>query len=65
MAYLFLGEDFFGYAVFNKITFIQKRRLIGNARGLLHIMSHNHNGVALFEFADQFLNFASRNWIKS
>src|ERR1017187_4250999 len=51
------GENLPGHVEFHQFAQIKERGEIRHARGLLHVVGHNHNRVVLFQFQDQVLYF--------
>src|SRR6056297_1255453 len=43
-------------AVFHEVAQVKERGFLADARGLLHRVGHDHNGVVLAQFVDQFLD---------
>jgi hypothetical protein len=48
-----LSENFLGGTEFNHIPLVKERRVIRDARRLLHIMSHDRNRVVLLQLANE------------
>src|ERR1700716_3279855 len=58
------GEYLAGVVEFDQFTKIHEGGLVRDARGLLHIMGDDGDGVVLRQFLDQFLDFGGRNRIE-
>src|ERR1041385_3421301 len=44
---------------------VEEGGIVGNPRGLLHVVCHNDNGEIFFQIQNQFLDPSCRNWVKS
>ena len=44
-----VGENLRGRAVLHQFAHVKERRLVGDARGLLHVVRHNDDGEILFQ----------------
>src|SRR6266849_2241789 len=58
------GEEFIRFTKFYQPTQIHESREIGDSGGLLHVVSHDHDRVALLEFMDQFFDFGRGDGIQ-
>src|SRR6202167_3512817 len=58
------GENLVGIVEFDQLAKIHEGGLVGNARGLLHIVGDDRNGVVLRQFLDQLLDLGGRNRIQ-
>src|SRR5216684_7594574 len=58
------GEYLVGLVEFDQFTEIHEGGLVGDARGLLHVMGDDGDGVVLRQFLDQFLDLGGRNRIE-
>src|SRR5436190_1760401 len=47
------GEDLVGFVELDQLTKIHEGGLVGDARGLLHVMGNDRDGVVLRQFLDQ------------
>src|SRR5262245_40579473 len=59
-----VGEDFYRWSELDEFAEIKKCGEIGNAAGLLHVVSDDHNCVLRFQCLDQFLYFCRGNRIQ-
>src|SRR6185437_600179 len=57
-------EDLVGVVEFDQLTEIHEGGLVGNARGLLHVVGDDRNGVVVRQFLDQFLDLGGRDRIE-
>ena len=51
-----IGEDVRGRAIFDQRAEVEKGGALRHARRLLHVMRHDHDGIAALELVDQFLD---------
>ena len=58
------GENLFRRAEFHQLAQIHEGGVVGRARGLLHIVGHDDDGVIVGQFVDQFLDLGGRNRIE-
>src|ERR1700712_2716419 len=58
------GEDLVGFAELDQFSQIHEGRLVGDARGLLHVVGDDGDGVVLRQFLDQLLDLGGRNRIE-
>src|ERR1700737_2415223 len=58
------GEYLVSFAEFDQFAEIHERGLVRNARGLLHVMGDDGDGVVLRQFLDQFLDLGGRDRIE-
>jgi|GEM_PF-4497968 len=58
------GEDKIGVTKFDQFSQIHIGRIVGNPRGLLHIVGDNDDGVIFFQFEDQVFDMCSRDWVE-
>src|ERR1700716_74374 len=58
------GEYLAGLVEFDQFTKIHEGGLVGDARGLLHVMGDDGDGVVLRQFLDQFLDLGGRDRIE-
>src|SRR5216684_2348175 len=58
------GEYLVGLVEFDQFTEIHEGGLVGDARGLLHVMGDDGDGVVLRQFLDQFFDLGGRNRIE-
>src|ERR1700733_2546337 len=57
-------ENLVGVVEFDQIAEIHEGGLVGDARGLLHVVGDDRDGVVLRQFLDQFLDLGGRNRIE-
>src|SRR6202453_4285095 len=57
-------EDLVGVVEFDQLAEIHEGGLVGDARGLLHIVGDDRDGVVLRQLLDQLLDLGSRNRIE-
>src|ERR1019366_4156325 len=57
-------ENLVGVVEFDQLAEIHEGGLVGHARGLLHVVGHDRNGVVLRELLDQFLDLGGRDRIQ-
>src|SRR5678815_3502466 len=57
-------EDFYRWSKLDEFAEIKERGEIGNASGLLHVVSDNHDCVLRLERLDQFLDFRRGNRVQ-
>src|SRR5256885_3299015 len=58
------GEDFAGLVEFDQLAKIHEGGLVRDARGLLHVMGDDGDGVVLRQLLDQFLDLRGRDRIE-
>src|SRR5215212_11318676 len=58
------GEKCFPFAVLNQLTLQKERGVIRGARGLLHGMRYEDNGVFLLKFLQRGFHFARGNGVQ-
>src|SRR6202167_1155541 len=58
------GENLVGIVEFDQLTKIHEGGLVGDARGLLHVVGDDRNRVVLRQFLDQLLDLGGRNRIE-
>src|SRR5882757_4343304 len=58
------GEDPVGVVELDQVAEIHEGGLVGDARGLLHVMGDDGDGVVFRQFLDQFLDLGGRNRIE-
>src|SRR6202158_3249070 len=58
------GEYLVGFVEFDQFTEIHEGGLVGDTRGLLHVMGDDGDGVVLRQFLDQFLDLGGRDRIE-
>src|SRR3984893_6343803 len=58
------GEYLVGLVEFDQFTEIHESGLVGDARGLLHVMGDDGDGIVLRQFLDQFLDLGGRDRIE-
>src|SRR5882724_1185969 len=58
------GKHLAGRAEFDQLAEIHEGREIGDARGLLHVVGHDHDRVVGLQLVDQFLDLGGRDRIK-
>ena len=51
-----LGENHVGAVAFHHLTKIEKRGAVGDARGLLHVVCYDDDGISRFQAVDQLLD---------
>jgi hypothetical protein len=51
-----LGKNSISPIHLNQLTLMEKGRLVGQSRGLLHVMGDHEDGVVLAQFADEILD---------
>jgi len=52
-----VGEDFFGGVELDEFAEVEEGGLVADARGLLHVVCDDDDGVVFFDFVDEFLYF--------
>src|SRR3974390_3148613 len=58
------GEDLVGVVELDQLTQIHEGGLVGDARGLLHVVGDDGDSVVLRQFLDQFLDLGSRDRVE-
>src|SRR5437870_4211289 len=58
------GENSASGVEFNQLAEIKERGEIGDARGLLHVVGNDDNGVILLQFQNQVLDFRRRERVE-
>src|SRR6266481_6960092 len=58
------GEYLAGVVELDQLTEIHERGLVGDARGLLHVMGDDRDRIVLGQFLDQFLDLGGRNRVE-
>src|SRR5215831_11736404 len=58
------GKDLAGVVELDQLAEIHERGLVGDARGLLHVVRDDRDRVVLGQFLDQFLDLGGRNRIE-
>src|SRR5712672_3421410 len=58
------GKNLVGFVELDQLAEVHEGRLVGNTRGLLHIMRDDGDGVVLRQLLDQFLDLGGRNRIE-
>src|ERR1700733_9227319 len=58
------GKYLVGLVKLDQFAEIHEGRLVGDARGLLHVVGDDGDGVVLRQFLDQFLDLGGRNRIE-
>ncbi len=59
-----LREDHFGAVVLDQVAQVHEGGVVGHARGLLHVVGHDHDGVLVLELFHQLLDAAGRDRIQ-
>src|SRR5215831_12339769 len=59
-----LGENLFCLIEFDQLAQQEEAGEFGYACRLLHVMSHNYDGIPLFELKDQLFYLSGRDWIE-
>src|SRR5437867_1382438 len=59
-----VGEDLARRIELDQLTQIEKGRVIGDARGLLHVVGHDNDGELFFQFEDQVLDLGRVNRVE-
>src|ERR1700723_3719745 len=57
------GENLVGFVEFDQLPEIHEGGLVRDARGLLHIVGDDGDGIVFRQFLDQFLDLGGRNRI--
>src|SRR5690348_1504123 len=52
------------FTEFDQLSHVEERGFVGAARGLLHIMRDDHNGVTFAQILDELLDFRGRDRIE-
>src|SRR5229473_784137 len=58
------GENLAGFVEFDQLTEIHEGGLVGDARGLLHVVGDDRDRVILGQFLDQLLDLGGRNGVE-
>src|SRR5215217_3893234 len=56
LALLRAGEDALGGVEFDQLAHVEERGVVGDARGLLHVVRDDDDGVAVLELVDELLD---------
>src|SRR3954451_25140814 len=59
-----VGEDLVGLGELDQLAGEHERRLVGHARGLLHVVRHDHDRELALELVDELLDLQRRHRIE-
>ena len=58
------GENLVGRVVFDQLTGVKEGRVVGDARGLLHVVPHDDDGELLLQVENRVLDAARRDGVE-